>query len=389
MTEKKSINILESLISFDTTSFKSNLNLINYIQTYLKKYNIDSSLIYDSSKKKANLFATIGPDKDGGIMLSGHTDVVPTKEQNWSSDPYVLTKKKDKLYGRGTSDMKGFIALVLSRVPFMVSANLSEPIHLAFSYDEELGCIGAYRLIDFIENHSIKPSACIVGEPTNMEVVIGHKGKCSHEVEINGLACHSGQAPLGVNAINYAAKLINKIDEIANEKSIQGPFDYDYEIPYTTLHTGVIKGGSVLNIVPDKCLLEFEIRHLLEDDPNELIKEIKKYASENLEPSMKKISDLSKIIFKKKISYPSLLIDQNNKLVLSIKKILKNNKHKKVIFGTEGGLFQEKLNIPSIVCGPGSIDQAHKADEFIEINQLEMGGLFLDGLLSSIKSNTN
>ena len=384
MVENKSINILESLISFDTTSFKSNLAIIDYIQTYLKNYNVDSTLIYDANRKKANLFATIGPNKNGGIMLSGHTDVVPTKQQNWSTNPYVLTKKKDKLYGRGTSDMKGFIALVLSRIPFMVNANLSKPIHLAFSYDEELGCIGAYRLIDFIQNHSIKPSACIVGEPTNMELVIGHKGKCSHEVEINGFACHSGQAPLGVNAINYAAKLINKIEEIANEKSIHGPFDYDYEIPYTTLHTGIIKGGSVINIVPDKCLLEFEIRHLLEDNPNELIKKIKKYASESLEPSMKKISNLCKIIFKKKISYPSLLINKNDELVLFIKKILKNYKHKKVIFGTEGGLFQEKLGIPSIVCGPGSIDQAHKADEFVEIGQLEKGGFFLDELLASI-----
>jgi len=384
MVENKSINILESLISFDTTSFKSNLAIIDYIQTYLKNYNVDSTLIYDANRKKANLFATIGPNKNGGIMLSGHTDVVPTKQQNWSTNPYVLTKKKDKLYGRGTSDMKGFIALVLSRIPFMVNANLSKPIHLAFSYDEELGCIGAYRLIDFIQNHSIKPSACIVGEPTNMELVIGHKGKCSHEVEINGFACHSGQAPLGVNAINYAAKLINKIEEIANEKSIHGPFDYDYEIPYTTLHTGIIKGGSVINIVPDKCLLEFEIRHLLEDNPDELIKKIKKYASESLEPSMKKISNLCKIIFKKKISYPGLLINKNDELVLFIKKILKNDKHKKVIFGTEGGLFQEKLSIPSIVCGPGSIDQAHKADEFVEIGQLEKGGFFLDELLASI-----
>ena len=384
MAENKSINILESLISFDTTSFKSNLAIIDYIQTYLKNYNVDSTLIYDANRKKANLFATIGPNKNGGIMLSGHTDVVPTKQQNWSTNPYVLTKKKDKLYGRGTSDMKGFIALVLSRIPFMVNANLSKPIHLAFSYDEELGCIGAYRLIDFIQNHSIKPSACIVGEPTNMELVIGHKGKCSHEVEINGFACHSGQAPLGVNAINYAAKLINKIEEIANEKSIHGPFDYDYEIPYTTLHTGIIKGGSVINIVPDKCLLEFEIRHLLEDNPDELIKKIKKYASESLEPSMKKISNLCKIIFKKKISYPGLLINKNDELVLFIKKILKNDKHKKVIFGTEGGLFQEKLSIPSIVCGPGSIDQAHKADEFVEIGQLEKGGFFLDELLTSI-----
>jgi acetylornithine deacetylase len=382
MSETQSIKLLKDLISFDTTSYKSNLDLITYITKYLDSYKIKSNLIHDSTGKKANLYATIGSNKDDGIMLSGHTDVVPADNRNWTSDPFSLTEKNNKLYGRGTADMKSFIALVLSRVPKIVNANLSKSIHLAFSYDEEVGCIGVHRLIDMLKKNTFKPTLCIVGEPTNMEVVIGHKGKCGHEVKINGLACHSGQAPLGVNAINYAAKLISYISNIADDKSKTGPFDYEYEIPYTTLHTGVISGGTAINIVPDSCTFEFEIRHIAEENPKELVQEIKAYSKEFLVPEMHKISKKTGINFKEKVSYPGLSIDKNSELVKLIKELLNEDKHKKVIFGTEGGLFQEKLNIPSVVCGPGNIDQAHKANEYISIEQIVKGGEFLDNLIN-------
>tara|TARA_B110000263_G_scaffold46952_1_gene38988 strand:+ start:238 stop:1398 length:1161 start_codon:yes stop_codon:yes gene_type:complete len=382
MSETQSIKLLKDLISFDTTSYKSNLDLITYITKYLDSYKIKSNLIHDSTGKKANLYATIGSNKDDGIMLSGHTDVVPADNRNWTSDPFSLTEKNNKLYGRGTADMKSFIALVLSRVPKIVNANLSKSIHLAFSYDEEVGCIGVHRLIDMLKKNTFKPTLCIVGEPTNMEVVIGHKGKCGHEVKINGLACHSGQAPLGVNAINYAAKLISYISNIADDKSKTGPFDYEYEIPYTTLHTGVISGGTAINIVPDSCTFEFEIRHIAEENPKELVQEIKAYSKEFLVPEMHKISKKTGINFKEKVSYPGLSIDKNSELVKLIKELLNEDKHKKVIFGTEGGLFQEKLNIPSVVCGPGNIDQAHKANEYISIEQIIKGGEFLDNLIN-------
>jgi acetylornithine deacetylase len=382
MSETQSIKLLKDLISFDTTSYKSNLDLITYITKYLDSYKIKSNLIHDSTGKKANLYATIGSNKDDGIMLSGHTDVVPADNRNWTSDPFSLTEKNNKLYGRGTADMKSFIALVLSRVPKIVNANLSKSIHLAFSYDEEVGCIGVHRLIDMLKKNTFKPTLCIVGEPTNMEVVIGHKGKCGHEVKINGLACHSGQAPLGVNAINYAAKLISYISNIADDKSKTGPFDYEYEIPYTTLHTGVISGGTAINIVPDSCTFEFEIRHIAEENPKELVQEIKAYSKEFLVPEMHKISKKTGINFEEKVSYPGLSIDRNSELVKLIKELLNEDKHKKVIFGTEGGLFQEKLNIPSVVCGPGNIDQAHKANEYISIEQIVKGGEFLDNLIN-------
>tara|TARA_Y100000590_G_scaffold105554_1_gene120088 strand:+ start:1221 stop:2393 length:1173 start_codon:yes stop_codon:yes gene_type:complete len=389
MKETNAIDLLKTLVGFDTTSYKSNLEMINFIKDYLNKLNVKSTLIYDDDNNKANLYATIGQTDIGGIMLSGHTDVVPAPIENWDSDPFSLTQRNNKLYGRGSADMKGFIALVLSRVPQMQKTKLSRPIHLAFSYDEEVGCVGVHRLLDLIEKNPINPIFCIVGEPTSMEVVIGHKGKCSNKVKVKGLACHSGQAPFGVNAINYAAKLMIYISELDKEKSIAGPFDYDYEIPYTTLHNGIISGGTVTNIVPDSCKFEFEIRYLANDDPKELISKIKNYAKEKLIPNMQKISKDTNIYFEEKISYPGLLIESDAKLVKFIKKLLKNENHKKVVFGTEGGLFQKKLNLPTVVCGPGNIDQAHKVNEYITIEQLENGGVFLDSLIASLDHNFN
>ena len=383
MSEKNSIEILKKLVSFDTTSFKSNLDLIKFIENYLNDLNIKSELIYDETKNKANLFTTIGPNLQGGIVLSGHTDVVPITKQNWTSDPFILTERDNKLFGRGSSDMKGFIAIVLSRVSAMIEKKLKKPIHLAFSYDEEIGCVGVHSLLDLIKKKSINPEFCIVGEPTSMEMVIGHKGKHAYDVKVDGLSCHSGQAPYGVNAINYASKLINYIEEINKEKSIKGPFDNEYEIPYSTLHTGLIKGGTILNIVPNLCQFEFEIRHLAEDDPLEIIQRIKQYTEELLIKEMHNISPKTNIEINEKINYPGLDIPESISPVKQVKELLGNSSHKKVIFGTEGGLFKRELNLPTIICGPGSIDQAHKPDEFISIQQIEKGGTFIDKLINN------
>ena len=383
MSEKNSIEILKKLVSFDTTSFKSNLDLIKFIENYLNDLNIKSELIYDETKNKANLFTTIGPNLQGGIVLSGHTDVVPITKQNWTSDPFILTERDDKLFGRGSSDMKGFIAIVLSRVSAMVEKKLKKPIHLAFSYDEEIGCVGVHSLLDLIKKKSINPEFCIVGEPTSMEMVIGHKGKHAYDVKVEGLSCHSGQAPNGVNAINYASKLINYIEEINKEKSIKGPFDNDYEIPYSTLHTGLIKGGTILNIVPKLCQFEFEIRHLAEDDPLEIIQRIKQYTEELLIKEMHNISSTTNIEINEKINYPGLNISESISPVKQVKELLGKSSYKKVVFGTEGGLFKRELNLPTIICGPGSIDQAHKPDEFISIQQIEKGGTFIDKLINN------
>jgi len=383
MIEKNSLELLKALIGFDTSSFKSNLNLIKYIENYLNQYKIKSELVYDETKTKANLFATIGPNTEGGIILSGHTDVVPVTNQSWSSDPFQLIEKDEKLYGRGTSDMKSFIALVLSRVPQLVKKKLLKPIHFAFSYDEEIGCVGVHGLLDLIDQKSLKPEFCIIGEPTSMDVVTAHKGKHSYSVKVNGLSCHSGQAPFGVNAINYASKLIAYIDELNNEKSIKGPFDKDYEIPYTTLHTGLIKGGTILNIVPNLCEFEFEIRNIREDDPNVLANKVKDYANEKLAGHMHKISPKTGIQINEINNYPGLDISPEIEPVKKIKKLLNNNKHKKVVYGSEGGLFNNRFNIPTIVCGPGSIDQAHKPNEFVSIEQIKKCSVFLDNLINN------
>ena len=383
-TDNKAIELLNTLIGFDTISYNSNLELIEFIQSYLSSYYIDSTLIHDESGKKANLYATIGRTDIGGVMLSGHTDVVPVAGQDWDTDPFSLTESSDKLYGRGSADMKGFIALVLSRVPEMVSCELTKPIHLAFSYDEEIGCVGVKRMLDLLEHQPIKPSCCIIGEPTGMEVVIGHKGKLATRVKVRGHACHSGQSPLGVNAIDFASELIVYIRKLAHEKAQNGPFDKDYEVPYTTLHTGVVGGGTALNIVPNFCQFDFEIRHLYEENPQHLLNQIKNFARDHLEKEMHLIDSDTGFDFETLATYPGLLTDPGIEFVRYVKQLLDNNAHSKVIFGSEGGLFQKRLGIPTLVCGPGNIDQAHKANEYISLDQLQKGGNFLDCLLESL-----
>jgi acetylornithine deacetylase len=269
----------------------------------------------------------------------------------------------------------------------MVSKELTQPIHLAFSYDEEIGCVGVQRMLDLLEHQPIKPSCCIIGEPTSMEVVIGHKGKHASRVKINGHACHSGQSPFGVNAVDFAAELIVYIRKLAREKAEDGPFDKDYEVPYSTLHTGVIKGGTALNIVPNFCQFDFEIRHLYEEDPQHLLDKIKTYAKENLESEMQLINPEAGFSFETLAAYPGLLTDPGIEFVAYVKKLLDNDAHSKVIFGTEGGLFQKRLGIPTLVCGPGNINQAHKANEFISLKQLQKGGSFLDRLIMSLSAS--
>jgi len=381
-------HILKQLVSFDTTSYKSNLALVEFVQNYLRDYGINSQLVPDASGKKANLYATIGanserPDK-GGIMLSGHTDVVPVAGQDWVTDPFTLVEQDGKLFARGSADMKGFIALVLSRVPAMLAQPLQLPFHLAFSYDEEIGCVGVRGLLTLLEQLPVRPAMCIVGEPTSMQVVIGHKGKASYRVQVTGHACHSGQAPLGVNAVDYGAQLVVYINNMAQQSALNGPFDYDYKVPYTTLHTGTIRGGTALNIVPNHCEFEFEIRYLAQQDPAPLVQKIADYAKFELEPKMKKVASEAGINIVQTASYPGLLIEPEAELVTYIKRLLNNDAHSKVIFGTEGGLFQQQLGIPTLVCGPGNIDQAHKANEYISLEQFTLGGQLLDRLIADM-----
>ncbi len=384
MVDKNSIKMIEKLVSFDTTSRLSNLALIEFIEGYLQKLGIKSTIVHSEDKKKANLYATLGDTNSPGIMLSGHTDVVPVDGQDWDTKPFELATSQDRLYGRGTSDMKGFIGIVLAQIPNFLNRKLKTPIHLAFSYDEEVGCIGVRRLLDVIKDSPTKPYMCIVGEPTSMEVVIGHKGKRSYDVSVRGLEAHSSLTPIGVNAIEYAAELITHLKYLADNFSSTGFRDALYDIPHTTVHTGTIAGGTALNIVPKDCFFQFEFRYIEEDNPDEIENGIKKYIDEVLIPKMHKISADTGITINCANDMPSLNLKPEEEVVTFVKALAGKNNHSKVAFGTEAGLFQKRANIPTVVCGPGDIAQAHKPNEYIEIKQIEECEIFLSRLMDKV-----
>ena len=370
---------LERLIAFDTTSRNSNLALIEDIRAYLSDRGIPATLTYDDTGKKANLDATIGDSARPGVALSGHTDVVPVDGQNWSSDPFRLVAREGRYYGRGTCDMKGFIAACLAQVPAFQAADLQVPVHLCFSYDEEVGCLGVRKLLADFEQRAVKPAAVIVGEPTSMKVVNGHKGNKSMIAEITGRACHSALAPHGVNALEYAARLIAFLSDMHRRKQREGPFDNHFEVPHTTVHCGTLQAGTAQNIVPSQAGFTFEFRCLPSEDPEDLFAEAEIFARTELEPAMQKIAPEAGIHFQTRAAFPGLDTDPGEALVTLAKTLAGQNATAKVSFGTEGGLFSQS-GIPAIICGPGDIAQAHKADEFVSADQLLWCERFLAGL---------
>lgn len=363
--------LLTELVAFDTTSALSNLALIDFVREYLAQYGVESRLVHDEAGGKANLYATIGPQDKPGVMLSGHTDVVPVKGQPWSSDPFELAEREERLYGRGSCDMKGFIAAALAIVPELAARELHTPVHFALSYDEEVGCLGVRRLIGMMEGLSVRPAMAIIGEPTSMQVMIGHKGKRSVRVVVSGQSGHSAYPTEAVNAVEYAAELVVEIRRIHAGFRDHGAADSDYRVPHTTLHVGVFNGGTALNIVPNQCQFDFEIRHLPQDDPEAIIQRIKDYAAQVLLPPMLAVSDRAAIQFEALAGYPGLYTEPGAEVVRFVRDLLSTDTRvSKVSFGTEGGLFSERLGIPAVVCGPGSILQAHKADEYVSLEQL-------------------
>lgn len=384
MPDPRSLEIIKTLVAFDTTSRESNLALIAYVQERLSDLGVETMLVPSEDGTKANLYATLGSEAEGGIMLSGHTDVVPVDGQSWDTDPFQVAEKDARLWGRGTADMKSFIAIVLAFVPEFLERGLKTPIHLAFSYDEEVGCIGVRRLIEKLNQAPVKPAICIVGEPTSMQVVTGHKGKLSFRVHVTGLEAHSALAPRGVNAIEYAAELIAFLKAMARRFEKDGPFDTLYEVTHTTVHTGTIRGGTQLNIVPRDCAFEFEIRHLAGDDPDAIEDEIRAYARDALEPMMHAVGPETGIRIERFNEMPGLEMDVDSDVVAFVKNLAGRNDHAKVAFGTEAGLFQSRAGIPTVVCGPGSIEQAHKPNEFITIEQIEKGEAFMRRLADAV-----
>jgi acetylornithine deacetylase len=379
MRAQRTIEVLEALVGFDTTSRNSNLALVEWVEAYLDRFGVAHERITDETGTKANVWATMGPLGVPGTILSGHTDVVPIDGQSWSNDPFQLTERNGRLYGRGATDMKGFDACCLAAVPDMVAAPLARPIHLALSYDEEVGCIGVRGIIARLERAKVKPAACFVGEPTEMGVVIGHKGRRSFRVTVHGKTCHSSLAPHAVNAVEYAARLIVKIRDISDRLARSGARDPLYDVPYTTASSGVVRGGTALNIVPDLCTFEFEFRPLAADDVDGLAEEVMAYARERLEPEMRAVDPAARIAFEPKSRWPGLETPAAFDVVGFAKTLAGRNEHSKVAYGTEAGLFASS-GIPTVVIGPGSINQAHKADEYIAVAQLEACSTFLDRL---------
>ncbi len=375
--------LLAQLVRFDTTSRESNLALIDFVRTYLQDHGVACELVYNAHKSKANLLATLGPADVPGIVLSGHTDVVPVDGQRWSVAPFELTEKDGKLYGRGTADMKGYIACVLACVPALVKAPLRMPVHIALSYDEEVGCLGVRSLIERFHGQAVKPLLCVIGEPTELKPVLGHKGKLAVRCDVHGAACHSAYAPSGVNAIEYAARLISELVRLGEGLKAPQHLDQRFDPPFSTVQTGLINGGKALNIVPQNCSFDFEVRALPAQDPWQVAQQLQHYAEQILLPAMQAVSAQSAISFSELSSYPGLATSLESQAAEWVAQFCGSQEFGTVAFGTEGGLF-DQAGIPTVVCGPGSMEQGHKPDEFISVAQLDACDQMLSRVLGFV-----
>ena len=380
-----SLDMVRRLVAMDTTSRNSNLQIIDFIRDYLGKLGIESQLVHDETGAKANLYATLGPTDKPGIALSGHTDVVPIDGQEWSSDPWTITERGKRLFGRGTADMKSFLGVVLTKVPEIVKRKPSTPIHLIFSYDEEVGCVGVRRLLEMFRHMPIRPRACIIGEPTEMKVIVGHKGKMSMRCHVRGKECHSSLAPQGVNAVEYAAEIITHLRAMARHVAKHGPFDEHFDVTHSTIHTGTVHGGTALNIVPKDCHFDFEFRYVPGVDPEALMADVRSFAEDELLPGMQAVDPESGFSWEPLSSFPGLDTPVDSEVVEFVKSLTGANSVSKVAFGTEAGLFQE-TGIPTVICGPGNIAQAHKPDEWIELEQIALCEAFMGRLMDKLCS---
>lgn len=378
--------MIRRLVSFDTTSRNSNLDLIHFIRDTLAGQGVESDLSFDDTGGKANLLARIGPETGGGVLLAGHTDVVPVDGQAWTTDPFVPVEREGRIYGRGTADMKGFLAVLLARVSEVLARGIKRPLFLAFTYDEEVGCFGARRLARQIDKLAVKPAYCIVGEPTEMKVITGHKGMKGIRCRVRGAECHSALAPNGVSAVEIAAELIVRLRARAREFRERGPFDRRFDPPHTTVHTGVIDGGTAMNIVARDCRFEFDIRALPGDDAEAILREIREFAERDLLPAMRAVSAEAGIAWETIAEFPGLATGEEEAITVLAKALARTNATGKVSFGTEAGLYRD-ARIPTVVCGPGSILQAHKPNEFVELDQIRSCEAFVDRLTDRLAAD--
>jgi acetylornithine deacetylase len=362
------IDCLRQLIAFDTTSRNSNLALIDWAEAHLQRHGARIRRSWNPERTKANLFATFG-EGPGGVVLSGHSDVVPVDGQAWSSDPFRAEIRDGRLYGRGACDMKGFIAVALAQAEAFAAAPLRSPIHVALSYDEEVGCLGIAPLLQDLAAAGIQPDGCIVGEPTSMEMVTAHKGGRVYRCTVHGRAAHSSLTPRGVNAIEYAARVISFIQDLSWREEAQGPRLDGLDVPFSTISTNVISGGNGKNIIPAQCEFFFDYRYVPGKPPGEFIEQIQAYIAEHVEPRMKRVHPQAGVELELTGSIPGLNPDEESQIARLAKSLLRPRPSAKVAYGTEAGFFQQ-AGIPSIVCGPGSIEHAHKPDEFVPLEQL-------------------
>jgi len=378
-------DILARLIGFDTTSSKPNRALMDWVQDLLGGAGIAAQIIPDASGGKANLYATIGPQDRPGVMLSGHTDVVPVDGQVWTRPPFVLTEAEGRYYGRGATDMKGFVASALAAALMAARRPLATPLHLALSYDEEVGCLGVGSLIGMLAHAPHLPAMCIVGEPTGMQVATGHKGKIALRATCTGREGHSALAPMALNALHLGADFLGAVRRLQDEVAESGLQDGDYDVPYTTLHVGKMQGGVQVNIVPNSCTLDFEIRNLAGDDPQALIGRLQAEADRITAP-LKAAFPEAAITVDRLWDYPGLGTPGSAPVVQFVKSLTGANGTMKVAFGTEGGLFSTRLGIPTVICGPGSMAQGHKPDEWVSVAQIMRCDAMLAALLDRLEA---
>lgn len=379
----RTIDILDDLIAFPTVSADSNLAMVDYLAARLQDCGADVQLFRDPSGAKANLFATLGPPKDGGIVLSGHSDVVPVTEQNWTSDPFTMVKQDDRLYGRGTCDMKGFIAATIAMAPTFAQAVRDRPLHFAFTYDEEVGCIGAGHLAQSLGDLGIKPSIAIIGEPTMMRIIEGHKGCYEYTTRFQGLEGHGSAPDLGVNAVEYAARYIAFLLDLKDQLRSMAPTDSPFEPPWTTVNVGATNGGTVHNVIASKAQVDWEMRPIQRSDADFVKTRLDHYCRDVLLPKMQTIFPDASIETEVVGEVDGLVPTLENEARHIVSQLTGANTAGVVPFGTEAGIFQN-LGMDVVICGPGSIDQAHKADEFVALSQLEQCIAMLEKLSTKL-----
>ncbi len=382
MQYSNSLDMITKLVSFDTVSKRSNMSLISFVSAYLKDNGIQSFLVPNEDGNKANLYATVGPMVEGGVVLSGHTDVVPVIGQPWDTDPFTVIEKDGKLYGRGTCDMKGFIAVALALVPFMKKAKLNKPIHFALSYDEEIGCVGAPFMVKEMSKVLPKPMAVIVGEPTSMQVIKAHKGISTFKTQITGHEAHSSQPERGVSAVHTAARLILFLEEMMQENKQNADPDCLFEPPYSTIHVGLLRGGTAVNIISRFCEFSWEVRPIPGETSKQFTDRLQIF-SEKLANECRKVSSTCGISTKICSDAPAMNIEEPSPAAGLCKHLSGNTSDGVVSYATEAGHFQA-FEFSTVVCGPGSINQAHQPNEFIELSQIKEAEEFIKKLIEHL-----